>query len=99
MDKTNNGQCIEIEVYGKERAELLLPSLLQLRVHCITHIGNMVRGEGPALTLKIRPEDDKKLLHLWDEITDLRMRYLAARQAERVVQLSYLEGSEEVVVL
>ena len=94
-----NGQHIELEIYGQERAELLLPSLMQLRVPCTTHIGNMRRGEGPALTLKMRPQDDEKLLRLWDEITDLRMRYLAARQAERVVQLSYLEGSEEVVLL
>lgn len=96
MDHTN-GEHIEIEVTGDERVKMLLPCLLQLNVLTTTHFPR--NGSKLSLTVKMHAGDDEKLLRLWDEITDLRMRYLEARQAERVVQLTYLEGSEEVVVL
>ena len=56
-------------------------------------------GTGPRLVITIDAADDARLLELWNQLTDLRLRYLEAKQRERVEQLSFLEGSEEAVVL
>ena len=56
-------------------------------------------GSGPHLVVIMDAADDARLLELWEQLTELRTRYLEGRQRQRVEQLSFLEGSEEAVVL
>jgi len=89
-------KTVEFSIGGRERIARLKPCLRAAGISCRVDRSN---GQGPRLTISMKEGDDLRLLALWDEITGLRMRYLAARQAERVVQMTFLEGSEEVVLL
>lgn len=48
-------------------------------------------GQG-QLIVRMDEEDDARMLALWDELTDLRVRYLDAKQEMVATQLSYLEA-------
>ena len=87
---------IEITITDREQIKLLTPCLRALE---ISHRVDRSNGKGPRLMITMKEGDDLRLLALWDELTDLRLRYLEARQNERVEQLTFLEGSEEAVVL
>lgn len=56
-------------------------------------------GQVPRLLVIMDAEDDARLLGLWERLTDLRMRYIETRQFITVEQLSFLGGSEEIVIL
>ena len=88
-------KIIELRIEGKERVAFLAPCLDALG---IAHVPDEGNGSGPAITAKMRRGDDERLLLLLDELTDLRMRYLTARQEQVAVQLNLWEGSEELVV-
>ena len=52
-----------------------------------------------ALLIYLDDADDEAVLALWDELTDLRVRYIEARQAAAVDQLTFLPEDEEAVIL
>lgn len=71
-------------------------SLIMLDV--LGHLGISVdfdsdNGQG-QLVVRMDEEDDARMLALWDELTDLRVRYIDARQGEVAEQLSYLGGDD-----
>jgi len=89
-------QGVEIKIRGEEEIAALRPCLKALEIEHRAAEGN---GTGPQLVVIIRPDDDARLLFVTDALIDLRARYLEQRQRARVEQLTFLEGSEEVVVL
>jgi len=85
---------VEITITDWQEIKVLIPCLLAAGIpHCL---GN---GTGPRLVFTMDAADDARLLELWNRLTELRIQYLEARQSQRVEQLSFLEGSEEAVVL
>lgn len=65
-------------------------------VRALTYLGIVCRfqndnGRG-AIIMDLDDADDQALLRLWDELTDLRVRYIDAKQELIVTQLTYLEG-------
>lgn len=71
-------------------------SLALLRA--LTYLGIVCRfqndnGRG-AIIINMDDVDDQALLRLWDELTDLRVSYIEAKQEQFVTQLSYLEGDD-----
>lgn len=53
-------------------------------------------GNGRAvIIIEMDSNDDARLLALWDELTDLRVQYIDARQRSVGVQTSFLEGGPE----
>jgi len=85
------GEKIEIRIPWDEEGSLAL-------VWTLIRLGIDVRfaadNRTGALLIYLDEEDDQAVLALWDELTDLRVRYIEARQAALVEQLSYLEGSD-----
>lgn len=72
-------------------------------VRALTYLGIVCRfqndnGRG-AIIMELDDADDQALLRLWDELTDLRVSYIEARQQQVVDQLTFLPGDEEVVIL
>jgi len=68
----------------------LVRALTYLGIECEFDSDN---GQG-AITIDMDDADDQALLRLWDELTDLRVSYIEARQELLVIQLSYLEGDD-----
>ena len=67
-------------------------------VRALTYLGIVCRfqndnGQG-AIIMEIDDLDDQALLRLWDELTDLRVSYIDAKQELMVTQMSYLEGDD-----
>ena len=67
-------------------------------VRALTYLGIVCRfqnenGRG-AIIMELDDADDQALLRLWDELSDLRMCYIEAKQEVMVTQLSYLEGDD-----
>ena len=89
-------KTVEFSIVGQERIARLKPCLRAAGISCRVDRSN---GQGPRLTISMKEGDDLRLLALWDELTQLRVLYLEERQRQRVEQLSFLEGSEEAVVL
>jgi len=93
----NRSQQVHIYIPDSEaNLAALARSLRALDVECRLQSGN---GQSPRLVVTIGPEDDGRLLALWEQLTDLRVRYLEGRQAMIVEQLSFLEASGEAVIL
>lgn len=87
---------IEIRIpYSDDMPLALRPVLEQMGIPCRFAVEN---GSG-ALLVTIDEEQDAALLCLWDWLTDLRVRYMEARQSTMVEQLSLLPESEEAVIL
>ena len=67
-------------------------------VRALTYLGIVCRfqndnGQG-AIVMELDDVDDQALLRLWDELTDLRVCYIEAKQELMVTQMSYLEGDD-----
>ena len=67
-------------------------------VRALTYLGIVCRfdnnnGQG-AIIIELDDADDQALLRLWDELTDLRLYYIEAKQELMVTQMSYLEGDD-----
>lgn len=67
-------------------------------VRALTYLGIVCRfqnhnGRG-AIIMELDDADDQALLRLWDELTDLRVSYIEAKQDLMVTQLSYLGGED-----
>lgn len=67
-------------------------------VRALTYLGVVCRfdnnnGQG-AIIIELDDADDQALLRLWDELTDLRLYYIEAKQELMVTQMSYLEGDD-----
>ena len=67
-------------------------------VRALTYLGIVCRfqndnGRG-AIIVELDDADDQALLRLWDELTDLRVCYIDAKQELMVTQMSYLEGDD-----
>lgn len=50
-------------------------------------------GHG-AIIIEMDGADDARLLAVWDELSDLRVRYIDARQRSIGIQTSFLEGEQ-----
>jgi len=50
-------------------------------------------GRG-SLIIEMDDEDDARLLGIWEELSDIRARYLDARQRSLGTQLTFLEARE-----
>lgn len=50
-------------------------------------------GHG-AIVIEMDFSDDAKLLAIWDELSDIRARYLDAKQRSIGEQLTFLEGKQ-----
>jgi hypothetical protein len=80
---------IEIRIpYSDDMPLALRPVLEQVGIPCQFMAEN---GSG-ALLITMGDEEDEVLLRLWDCLSDLRMRYIEAKQEQIAEQLSYLEG-------
>ncbi len=66
----------------------LVRALTYLGIVCCFQNDN---GQG-AIIIEMDDADDQALLRLWDELTDLRVSYIEAKQELMVTQLSYLGG-------
>ena len=89
-------KTVEIRIPWDEEGSLALARVLG-------YLGIDVRfaadnGTG-ALLIYLDDGDDQAVLALWDELTDLRVRYMEARQAAIVDQLTFLPDGEEAVIL
>lgn len=90
MEKT------EIRIPWDEDGSLALAeALIHLGITVRFHADN---GKG-SLLIYLDEEDDAAVLALWDELTDLRVTYMEARQSAIVDQLTFLPGGDEAVVL
>jgi len=63
-------------------------SLSYLGIDCRFHADN---GAG-VLLISMDEEQDARVHTLWDALSDLRVRYIEARQEAAGTQLTYLEG-------
>ena len=66
----------------------LVYALSYLGIDCRFHADN---GAG-ALLISMDEEQDARVHTLWDALSDLRVRYIEARQEAAATQLTYLEG-------
>lgn len=71
---------------------------------CLKVLGiasRLERGNGQTsrLLITLSPQDDSRLLGLWDQLTDLRVLYLQLRQATIAEQLTFIDDDEERVIL
>jgi hypothetical protein len=92
----SGGETIEFELIGRDAAKVLSPCLTALGVSHTVYRGD---GFGDRIVVRVGPREDQLLLKLWDELTRLRVAYLAARESENVIQLSFLDGHDEVMLL
>lgn len=51
-------------------------------------------GRG-AIIIEMDEADDQRFLALWDELSDIRARYIDAKQRSAAVQASFLKGGQE----
>jgi len=54
----------------------------------------MAENGSGALLITMGDEQDEAVLRLWDCLSDLRVRYIEAKQQAVAEQLTYLEGRE-----
>ncbi len=66
----------------------LVRCLRQLGIHCQF---NPESRQG-SVSIDMDDEADARVLALWDELSDLRVRFIEENQRQAVEQLSYLEG-------
>ena len=79
---------IEVRIpYSEEMPLAFLKALEEIGIPCRFMAEN---GSG-ALLITMGDEEDAQLLSLWDELTDLRLRYIEAKQEAIAEQLT-LEG-------
>lgn len=79
------------------------PENLQVMASCLKALGIRCRlersnGQAGRLLITLAPQDDVRLLRLWDQLTDLRVRYLELRQATIADQLSFMDDEERVIL-
>ena len=84
-----NNESVVLRLAQDGVSAVLRDILVRMGIEHWIEVGN---GHGPQLVVQLRPGDDQQLLALWDELTALRVRYLEARQAQVVQQLSFLDG-------
>ena len=79
-----NSEKIEIRIPWDEEGSLALAwTLIRLGIDVRFAADN---GTG-ALLIYLDEEDDQAVLALWDELSDLRVRYIEAKQAAIAEQL------------
>lgn len=81
--------------YSEEMPVALIDLLAAMAIPCRFLAEN---GSG-ALLVTIGEAEDAELLRLWDCLTDVRVRYMEARQELVAAQLSFLPSGEEAVIL